>query len=93
MEPLAARVYADFDAVTVRELNYVPLIFTDRRMRELFADWTAVARACVAILRRARTGQEGGPGGRGGGSRRTRGAGRRGEPWRSCRHGRRGPCP
>lgn len=50
--PLAAKVYADFDAMDVRQLNYVRLIFTDSAMRELFADWPAVARACVAILRR-----------------------------------------
>jgi transcriptional regulator with XRE-family HTH domain len=50
--PLATKVYADFDAMAPHELNYVRLIFTDPRMRELFADWTAVARSCVAILRR-----------------------------------------
>lgn len=49
---LAARVYADFDSMDTRELNYVRLIFTDPAMRELFADWLAVARSCVAILRR-----------------------------------------
>ncbi|MGX9296960.1 helix-turn-helix domain-containing protein [Tsukamurella paurometabola] len=50
--PLAARVYADFDAMDPRELNYVRLIFTNPAMRELFVDWPAVARSCVAILRR-----------------------------------------
>lgn len=50
--PLAARVYADFDAMTARDLNYVRLIFTDPAMRALFDDWATVARSCVAILRR-----------------------------------------
>lgn len=50
--PLAARVYADFDAMDPRELNYARLIFTNPAMRELFVDWPAVARSCVAILRR-----------------------------------------
>ncbi|MCW4355751.1 helix-turn-helix transcriptional regulator [Hoyosella sp. YIM 151337] len=49
---LATKVYADFDQMSPRELNYVRLIFTDPRMRELFADWPSVARSCVAILRR-----------------------------------------
>lgn len=50
--PLAAKVYADFDAMDPRELNYVRLIFTNPTMRSLFADWPTVARSCVAILRR-----------------------------------------
>lgn len=50
--PLAAKVYADFDAMEPRELNYVRLIFTHPSMRELFVDWPSVARSCVAILRR-----------------------------------------
>ncbi|TWS23011.1 helix-turn-helix domain-containing protein [Tsukamurella sputi] len=50
--PLAARVYVDFDALAPRELNYVRLIFTDPAMRALFDDWSTVARSCVAILRR-----------------------------------------
>lgn len=49
---LATKVYIDFDACAPHELNYVRLIFTDPRMRELFEDWTSVARSCVAILRR-----------------------------------------
>ncbi|KXO97007.1 Uncharacterised protein (plasmid) [Tsukamurella tyrosinosolvens] len=50
--PLAAKVYADFDTMDPRELNYVRLIFTNPAMRELFVDWPSVARSCVAILRR-----------------------------------------
>lgn len=50
--PLAAQVYADFDAMDSHDLNYVRLIFTNPAMRELFTDWPAVARSCVAILRR-----------------------------------------
>lgn len=50
--PLAAKVYLDFDELTARELNYVRLVFTDPRMRTLFRDWASVARSCVAILRR-----------------------------------------
>lgn len=49
---LAEQVYLEFSALPARERNYVRLVFTDARMRELFADWEAVARACVAILRR-----------------------------------------
>lgn len=49
---LAAQVYVDFDRLARHELNYVRLVFTDPRMRSLFADWPSVARACVAILRR-----------------------------------------
>ncbi|MDF0532374.1 helix-turn-helix transcriptional regulator [Tsukamurella sp. 8F] len=49
---LAAKVYADFDAMDPHELNYVRLIFTDPAMRDLFTDWPSVARSCVAILRR-----------------------------------------
>lgn len=50
--PLAARVYVDFDAMEPAERNYVHLIFTNPRMRNLFDDWESVARSCVAILRR-----------------------------------------
>lgn len=49
---LAELVYAPFSQLPKNELNYVRLIFTDPRMRELFADWASVARSCVAILRR-----------------------------------------
>lgn len=49
---LATKVYADFDAMGAADLNYVKLIFTNPAMRELFVDWQAVARSCVAILRR-----------------------------------------
>ena len=49
---LAELVYTRFSLVPKSELNLVRLIFTDPKMRALFADWTSVARACVAILRR-----------------------------------------
>lgn len=48
----ARRVYLDFSAVAPADRNYVRLVFTRPEFRELFADWAAVARACVAILRR-----------------------------------------
>lgn len=49
---LAQRLYVDFDALAPHERNYVRLIFTHPPMRDLFEDWPAVARSCVAILRR-----------------------------------------
>lgn len=49
---LAELVYVPFGRLPAGDLNFVRLIFTDPRMRELFADWTSVAQACVAILRR-----------------------------------------
>lgn len=53
--PLMERVYVNFSELPKKELNFVRLAFTDPRMRELFADWPAVARSCVAILRREAT--------------------------------------
>ena len=52
---LAEQVYVHFGRLPKGELNFVRLIFTEPTMRELFADWTAVARSCVAILRREAT--------------------------------------
>lgn len=49
---LASKVYLDFDRVPSHELNYVRLVFTNQHLRRLFADWSDVARSCVAVLRR-----------------------------------------
>lgn len=49
---LAEVVYVQFSRLPKNERNLVRLIFTDAGMRGLFADWAAVARACVASLRR-----------------------------------------
>lgn len=49
---LAELVYVRFSPLPKHELNLVRLIFIDPKMRQLFADWSSVARACVAILRR-----------------------------------------
>ncbi len=54
---LSEAVYAPFSTMPRNELNYVRLIFTDPRMRELFVDWPSIARSCVAILRREATGR------------------------------------
>ncbi|NLG55602.1 MAG: helix-turn-helix domain-containing protein, partial [Rhodococcus sp.] len=52
---LAELVYTRFSALPKNERNLVRLVFTDPQMRQLFADWPAVARACVATLRREAT--------------------------------------
>ncbi|WP_141367500.1 helix-turn-helix domain-containing protein [Glutamicibacter uratoxydans] len=49
---LAAALITDFSRFPVAERNYVSLIFTSQDMRELYEDWTSVARTCVGILRR-----------------------------------------
>lgn len=49
---LAELVYVRFSRLPKHELNLVRLVFIDPKMRQLFADWSSVARACVAILRR-----------------------------------------
>lgn len=59
--PLAAKVYVDFDELSGHELNFVRLVFVDPRMRELFVDWQAVARSCVSILRREAVANPGDP--------------------------------
>ncbi|MDF1488660.1 helix-turn-helix domain-containing protein [Tessaracoccus caeni] len=50
--PLAEEVYLRFSELPKKELNFVRLVFTEPRMREVFVDWQTVARSCVAILRR-----------------------------------------
>lgn len=49
---LAECVYLPFSELPAKERNFVRLIFIDRRMRTLFEDWEAVAKACIAIIRR-----------------------------------------
>ncbi|MFC8654314.1 helix-turn-helix transcriptional regulator [Streptomyces parvus] len=49
--PLAAALVTDFETIPEKHRNYVRLVFTDPRMRELYADWENVAHTCVAQLR------------------------------------------
>ncbi|MFH9612022.1 helix-turn-helix domain-containing protein [Streptomyces sp. NPDC017448] len=49
--PLAAAMITDFGAVPEKHRNYVRILFTDPRMRTLYADWKSVARTAVAQLR------------------------------------------
>jgi transcriptional regulator with XRE-family HTH domain len=49
--PLAAALMIDFSQVPERERNFLRLIFTDPRMRNLYPDWEGLARACVAYVR------------------------------------------
>ncbi|MGW5000191.1 helix-turn-helix transcriptional regulator [Streptomyces hydrogenans] len=49
--PLAAALVTDFGDIPEKHRNYVRLVFTDPRMRELYADWENVAHTCVAQLR------------------------------------------
>ena len=51
--PLAAAVYVDFSRIPSEQRNYVHLVFTHPDVRALYADWDAVARNCVASLRRS----------------------------------------
>lgn len=48
---LAAALITDFEKIPPKQRNYVRMIFLDPAMRELYTDWEAVARTCVAILR------------------------------------------
>jgi transcriptional regulator with XRE-family HTH domain len=48
---LAAALLTDFSKMPAPHRNYVRMVFTDPAMRELYADWEAVAKTCVAILR------------------------------------------
>lgn len=48
--PLAAALMIDFGQIPERERNFLRLLFTDRRMRELYPDWEGLARACVAYV-------------------------------------------
>jgi transcriptional regulator with XRE-family HTH domain len=50
---LAAAVYVDFSTIPPGQRNYVHLVFTHPGVRALYADWDAVARTCVATLRRS----------------------------------------
>ncbi|MEV5978419.1 helix-turn-helix transcriptional regulator [Streptomyces sp. NPDC052114] len=49
--PLAAALVADFSSIPEKNRNYIRMLFTDPRMRELYADWDNVAHTCVAQLR------------------------------------------
>jgi transcriptional regulator with XRE-family HTH domain len=48
--PLAAALMIDFGEVPERERNFLRLLFTDPRMRDLYPDWEGLARACVAYV-------------------------------------------
>jgi len=48
----ASRLLLDFAGVPRARRNYVHLLFTDPRMRELYRDWEDFAAGCVAVLRR-----------------------------------------
>jgi transcriptional regulator with XRE-family HTH domain len=48
---LAAALLTDFSTMATRDRNYIRMVFTDPKMRDLYADWDGVARTCVAILR------------------------------------------
>ncbi|MER5502814.1 helix-turn-helix transcriptional regulator [Streptomyces sp. NPDC002561] len=49
--PLAAALVADFSSIPEKNRNYIRMLFTDPRMRDLYADWENVAHTCVAQLR------------------------------------------
>ncbi|MEU2433856.1 helix-turn-helix transcriptional regulator [Streptomyces sp. NPDC007861] len=49
--PLAASLYTDFAAVPPAERNLLRLTFLDPRIRALYTDWEAGARACVSFVR------------------------------------------
>jgi transcriptional regulator with XRE-family HTH domain len=48
---LAAALLADLDNMPARERNYVRMVFTDPRVKDLYYDWEAMARSSVAVLR------------------------------------------
>ena len=48
--PLAAALMIDFADVPERERNFLRLVFTDPRMRNLYPDWEGLARACVSYV-------------------------------------------
>lgn len=50
--PKAAALLTDFSQLPSADRNYILIIFTLPAMRDLYDDWTAVARTCVGILRR-----------------------------------------
>ncbi|WP_138734999.1 MmyB family transcriptional regulator [Modestobacter excelsi] len=49
---LAAALLADVDKMPARERNYVRMVFTNQRVKDLYDDWEAMARTGVAQLRR-----------------------------------------
>ncbi|AWW43528.1 XRE family transcriptional regulator [Streptomyces sp. AS58] len=49
--PLATALVTDFSHIPEKRRNYIHLVFTDPKMRELYADWKNVAHTCVAQLR------------------------------------------
>ena len=48
---LAAALFTDFHRVPEKRRNYVRLLFTEPAFRDLYVDWSTVARSCVAQLR------------------------------------------
>ncbi|MEU7799330.1 hypothetical protein AB0B10_08680 [Micromonospora arborensis] len=48
----ATALLIDFGALPSRERNYIRLTFLNEDVRNLFVDWPAAARECVALLRR-----------------------------------------
>ncbi|MFI5611068.1 helix-turn-helix domain-containing protein [Amycolatopsis sp. NPDC051903] len=50
--PLAAALFADFGALAPEHRNVVRMTFLDPDYRSLVAEWSVVARECVAYLRR-----------------------------------------
>lgn len=48
---LAAELLCDFAEVPEPQRNYVRMVFTDPRMREIYREWDDVARTCVEVLR------------------------------------------
>jgi len=51
MNPLAAALLVDFEALPPRDRNMLRHTFLDESARELYVDWSTVARANVEILR------------------------------------------
>ncbi|MFI5679865.1 helix-turn-helix transcriptional regulator [Streptomyces cellulosae] len=49
--PLAAALFTDFHRVPEKGRNYARLLFTEAAFRDLYLDWSTVARSCVAQLR------------------------------------------
>ncbi|MBV9046867.1 MAG: hypothetical protein JOY58_01270 [Solirubrobacterales bacterium] len=49
--PLAAALMIDFGEIPERERNFLRLIFTDPRMRNLYPEWEDLARATTAYVR------------------------------------------
>ncbi|MFP7366008.1 hypothetical protein SFC07_09580 [Corynebacterium callunae] len=48
---MAAAMMFDFGKIPPAQRNYVRLLFSDQRMRDLYEDWEAVAQTAVAQLR------------------------------------------